>query len=326
MRKSIWLGLGALVAVSALFAACGGDDDDGGGDQTSEITTNHGAAVQAIVANLNGASGIGGGEESADLGAPATGSNIMIGGGGSLPATGKTTAGLDRGSDSAAPALQEGGSGLTVQGFGSASADADSAVVEFYFGGNYAMPSPMPEPYPDKPIYSQGSGDAITEADLQPVIDALVGAGVSRDDIEIVGQPYYDPYYSSATLRATINDMGIVDGAVQAATDAGNALETIYIQSTNVTYTLQDCTGLQRAALTAAAEDAADRGALLAEALGVGLGGITGASSYSYYGYGSTSCGSSYYGPYPMGGVAFAEGQTHQVEVYEQITVTYAMN
>jgi hypothetical protein len=64
---------------------------------------------------------------------------------------------------------------------------------------------------------------------------------------------------------------------------------------------------------------------MTAEVLGVGLGGVTGASNYSYAPYGGTPCGSSTYGPYPLGGVAYAEGGTRTVEVFAQISVTYAI-
>lgn len=338
MKKAVWISLGLLVAISAVSAACGGGDDggngggDGGGSQTSAITVNKGAEVQALVANLT-SQNIGGAESASDdLGAvpAAAGSDASVSNGGDRSIGG---AGLD--SVGINPAQSgEGGGGITVQGYGSATAEADSAVIEFYFGGNY-----YGEVKPEPPIGedgSSGSGAApdiapspgsitpITEETLQPVIDALVGAGVSADDIEFVDQGYYDPYYASATLRATVNDISAVDGAVSAATDAAAGLGDVSLQSTNVMYTIQDCSALEQAALEAAVEDANERGDKLAAALSVGKGAITAAADYSYYGPNGTGCGSNGY-PVPYYDVAASGSSSSQVQVFEQISITFAI-
>jgi hypothetical protein len=219
-----------------------------------------------------------------------------------------------------------------VQGYGSATADADSAIVEFGFGSN-GNGGVTPLPYPEGG--SSGSGIApgdsaapITRETLQPVIDALVGAGVSADDIELLSQSYYyDAYYSSATLRATINDVDIVDAAVDAAHDAADNIDGIYLNSTNVTYTLQNCETLERAAVQAAVEDAADRAAVLADVLNVTLGAVAGASDYSWYNYG-TGCGSDSYSPYPIAYTPWRVGGSGDgtVQVISNISVTYAFD
>jgi hypothetical protein len=82
--------------------------------------------------------------------------------------------------------------------------------------------------------------------------------------------------------------------------------------------------------MEAAVGDAGERGALLAAALHVGLGSVTGASDYSYSPSG-VPCTSNYYG-YPMYyGVAYDSirggGSTaNTVQVVAQISVTYGMN
>jgi uncharacterized protein YggE len=241
-----------------------------------------------------------------------------------------------------APALQAGGqTGITVQGYGSATTDPDSAILEFYFsrsGG--AEPMPVPEPGTTS-SGSSGAADTpetidrdaavasqaaqITEAELQAVIDALVGAGVARDDIEFIGQTYYDVYYASATLRAEVGNVDNVDGVVQGGQAAAANLGDIYLSSTNVSYTVSDCAALEKAAMDAAVEDANERGASFASSLGVGLGEIVGASHYSYSPYGGTACDGNFVGPYPMGGVAYAEGATASVQVFANISVTFAI-
>ena len=245
--------------------------------------------------------------------------NTSLGLAGSGPASGGDLAApAPAGDEARSVNAQAGaGSGLTVTGYGTASAEADSAILEFYFGNNNGNPSGEPLP-------------PITEAELQPVIDALVAAGVAREDIEVNSQGYYDPYFRSATLRAKVRDVNIVESAAQAATDAAAGLSGFSLQSTNITWTLSNCAEMERASLQAATEDAADHGATLAEALGVGRGPIVAASnqSYPYYwGYGGLEdgvCASTYYGaiPYYSGQ---AVGGSRTVDVFGYVTVTYAI-
>src|SRR3989304_1959722 len=92
-----------LIAVVALAVACGGDGNgDGNGDEAG-IRTRQGLGGAALAARAVGV-------------------------------------GFDRGGMVAPdfypyPTLQESQNGITVQGFGSAAITADSAILEFYFGG-----------------------------------------------------------------------------------------------------------------------------------------------------------------------------------------------
>src|SRR3972149_6024178 len=65
-------------------------------------------------------------------------------------------------------------------------------------GGGAAPGQPEGEPI--------GEGQQISEADLQPVVDAIVAQGVSSADIEVITEPLYgDPYYGgTATIRVTV--------------------------------------------------------------------------------------------------------------------------
>jgi uncharacterized protein YggE len=307
--------------------ACNGDD---GGDD-SQIRAQKGLAVAAASANIGRSSTTSGDDAAVNPFAPAVGE-------GASDDTDLSPA--DRGlfSPEYGLAAQQSNDGITVIGSGSASAAADNAIIEFYFG-TYAdgvkpdAPatdtgssggSTGSEPAPDDTALQEA--DPITEADLQPVIDALVGAGVARDDIEFIGQSYYDPYFTSATLRATVRDLGNVDGAVEAARNAAGGVPNVQLQSTNVSYTLEDCAALESAAMEAAVEDAGERSQALATVLGVGIGAVTGASNYSYSPYGGTPCASGYYGPVVMGGVAYEAGQASEVTVFAQVSVTYAIN
>lgn len=329
----------ALIAVAAVAAACGGDD---GGGASSEIQTQKGLSVAAI----SGQSAVGG--QTSDAAKAAS----MGTSGGSIPAVQVASAGRGGAvsSDMYAPApqMQPGGDGITIQGYGSATVNADSAVMELYFGSGGGV-KPMPYPMESGGVDgSSGSGAAspvqvapgqpvppltpvtqevkpITEADLQPVIDAIVAAGVARSDIQFVSQGYYDPYSSNATLRVTVKNIDNVDGVMQAAKNAASGLNNIFLQNINVSYTVGDCAALEKAAMRAAVEDAASRAGAFAEALGVGLGSVTGAANYSYAPFGGTPCNSQYTGPYPMTGVAYQAGQPSQVQVVSTVSVTYAI-
>lgn len=310
-----------IVTTSIVFllaaSACGG-----GGEPAIHTEKGVGVGLVAMAAGVNGETG---GQQSGD-GASLPTSAPVPGDGGdrpdAVPALGGTYA--------AAP-VRQGEAGVTVYGYGYASADADSAILELYFGAYSTAPA-----YPETPTETGGAGadagstqDAragpITEGDLQPVIDAITANGVSRDDIELAGNPYLDAYTTSATLQATVKDAGNLDGIVQAATDAAAGLADITLQSINVSYTLGDCAALEKAAIQAAVDDAGVRASVFAGALGVGLGPIAGASSYSYNPYGGTACDAGAAGPYPLGGYAYTEGQAHSVQLFASVTITYGI-
>lgn len=327
MKPKVFLtGFVAVLALALASAACGGDD---GGDEQASIRTQKGLAVAAVSGQLGSQQTSG---ESAAPGVPNTAGEDSASSARSSTGADIGFAGLDY-----SPSLQAGQTGITVQGYGSATADPDSALIEFYFsrGGDI---KPVPVPGDTSSSGSSGSSepansdtavaaqvDQITEADLQPVIDAIVGAGVSRDDIEFIGQSYYDVYYASATLRAEVGDIDTVDSVVAAAQGAAANLGDIYMNGTNVSYTVSDCAAMEKAAMEAAVADANERGAAFADALGVTLGPIIGASHYSYAPYGGTACDGNFTGPYPMGGIAYAEGSTGTVQVFANVGVTYGI-
>lgn len=326
----------AIVSVLAIAAiACGGDSDSRGdnGDGEGSIRTQSGLTLANMDAfNQDGAPR---GEESATDGDD------------QLVAPGAPGADADFAEDAAVPgrgsapypAFQQvaGGTGITVTGYGTATADADSARVELYF--NKYSDAPRPEPVPDSG--SSGSSDGeppppdaddallqettpISEEDVQPVIDALVGAGVDRNDIEFVGQGYYDPYYSSATLRATVTDIDSIESVTNAAREAAAGLGQIEMGSANVAYSVSDCSALESAALETAIADADENANRFAAALGVTAGEIVGAANMSYYPGEGEAC-DSYWGYYPVYEDIGFFGGPAEVSVYAQVSVTYAI-
>jgi len=339
--------LGATAVALAVLGlvACGGGDNDKTG--AASIRTDKGLAVAAVSAGFdparNGSSNKAASDSQTGESAPAA-------------AATRAQSGLSGAADAKqafavnqAPALQQNATGITVQGYGSATAAADSAVVEFYFNtankpGIEPQPAPVPgssssssagsgstpgiavgEPAPVPPdATQQQTVEPITEATLQPIIDALVGAGVARADIQFLNA-YADVYSSSATLRATVRNLGSVDAVVQAGTNAAAGLTGATLGGTNISYTAGDCSALEKAAMAAAVEDARSRGAAFAETLGVKMGGVIGASHYAYSPYGGSPCGSNYGGPIPLGGVPYNRGGSTDVQVFTNISVTYAI-
>lgn len=343
MKLNATLALGATIAAAALFAACGGggdDANDNSGQSSSKITTQHGLAVAALYGNNSNVGG--------DLAGAAPAAETSDGS--ADDAVARNSGVSNSGSDLAAPqqVASDGTLGITVSGFGLATADPDTAILDLWFSRyGYCCDDikPLPEPLPVEPDGGNGSSgsapdiapgepfptagtvEPITEADLQPVIDALVAAGIARDDIEFTGQTYYDQYSASASLRASTSNIDGVQAALDAAQTAAASIENTSM-STSVSYTLEDCSEIEAAALAAAVTDANERGQQLADALNVGKGNIIGASDFSWSPSGSECA--SYGMPYPMyydTSARSAAGTTaNSVQVVAQISVTFALN
>ena len=327
--------LAAIVAVLSIGAvACNGDGGDDGALSADDIRTEKG---------IVSAAGAGGDADTTDgnaFGAPAPRVVSFDEG----VATGREAAGLVGDVGFAPVPFQQAtgsGTGITVQGNGTASADADSARVELWFS-NFSekdvFPEPVPAPLFDEAVPTLPPGEfgfddgfapeevePITEVDLQPVIDAIVAAGVARSDIEFVGQNYFDPYYASASLRVTVANIADVEGVVSATRSAASGLVNINLDNSNVSYTVGDCTALQKAALQTAIEDAGDNATIFADALGVGIGEIIGAANFSYFPTDGSAC-DSYYGYYPIyEDVRFGGFGEAEVQVYANVSITYAI-
>src|SRR3990172_871190 len=235
--------LGALsLALLTLAVACGGD---GGGDQAG-IRTQKGLSVAALSEAVRNASA---GEEDQNGAAPGAPS-----GGGGFIAPDIFPYPM--------PSFQQGQAALPAPAFAPPTVPADAAIIEFYFGGKVTGVEPQPAPDTRTEPGSTGSGVSpsapqtgleavpITEADLKPVVDAIVAAGVARDDVEVIIMG--DPTYPSPTLRATVTNIASVNAVVQAATSAAANLGAITLQGNSVSYTVTDCAALEKAAMQAA--------------------------------------------------------------------------
>jgi uncharacterized protein YggE len=166
--------------------------------------------------------------------------------------------------------------GVSVTGQGRASAPAETATIAIMLssGDYYKDPAMMEE------AASSPTPPASAEETAQPVVDALVAAGIPAADISIITDPsslYASPYGAPlmVTVRFTIaaptsaRIMELLDAATTAATDAG-----LYVNMTSALYGVADCATLERSAREDAIADARDQAATQAELLDVSLGGV----------------------------------------------------
>jgi len=235
--------------------------------------------------------------------------------------------------------------GLTVQGFGRATAPADSARVQFVVTqGRDFYPEPLPVPEAEVPReIAPVSPPPVIEEDLGALVDAIEGEGVSEDDIEVNvyrNDGYYDPYGPVATARVTVTlrDMDKVGPVVEAGTTAVELLTvtssrdvrgTLFLQNVGVLYSVDDCSVLLREARRAAVEDAGENGEGLADALEVSLGDILAASEYVYSPFGLSPCDPAFdtYYPQPYGyeGMAYDPTMPAEVQIVSNVSLTYAI-
>jgi uncharacterized protein YggE len=182
--------------------------------------------------------------------------------------------------------------GIVVTGVGTASAPAESATVQVIVG---------PE------MYGGPVAATLTDADLAPITDAVVGAGVDEAAIEIY-IPATNSMFSgpggpgNALLEFTL--LNPTDASMRALSDALYQAATtarLSVQHLGVRYSATDCATLQQVATDAAVADARARAERLAKSLNAQLGTLTQAMD-AIYGTGlPDSCapqGFGGYGPY----------------------------
>ena len=225
--------------------------------------------------------------------------------------------------------------GITVTGFGLASAPAETAELQMIVGQpNYGPPTgPTP-----------GATPGAEERGLaQAVVSSLVDAGVAQSDIEVIVSPVFSGYYgpSGGVARVDVTVQSPTADRVAELIDAatvGAANERLVLSQVGVGYGVADCAPLQREARVAALSDARARGEQQAELSGLTAGAIVGVTDVPVNPAGALS---PYYGG--AAPVAFACGPTVPmittgasisvapydpsaeavVNVYAQVAVTY---
>ena len=353
--------ISALGVLALLAVACGGAGAEVKVDKglAAYAGTNAGAVQQDAGQSARTPASAPASQVSAEeqLGAPAARNAVVPSGMGGDGMASAVSSAYPKGAGGAtlAPLEQAGPLGIVVQGYGRATAPADTARVAFTVsksGVIYPVPMGETKPLPSEPGVMEGGAaegsapapditpvppdmyptpvppEPVTEADLQPLVDAIKAQGVSDSDIEVTIYPYsyYGPYGSpTALVTVTLHDVSKVGGLIDAASQAVAASGTLYLQNTGVTYSVGNCDTLLKEARKAAVEDARNNGAGLAEALGVGLGAIQGATEYSYDPYGYSGCQSQSGLVYDSYMPSYDPSVPAEVQIISNVTISFAM-
>lgn len=241
-----------------------------------------------------------------------------------------------------ATALAQAVDGVTVVGYGEATAPAETASIQLlitrgeFFGG----PPPAPRP-------GVTPGEEEREL-LVPIVEAITAEGVAQGDIGVVVSPVPEVFGYGPGGPA----VGRIDLAIAQPTDEGltsflaavsfaAADQRLTLGQVGVLYEAADCAALEREAREAAIADARQRAEVQAELLGVQIGPVTAsadmpvASSALDYFSGlpvpSNSCA-----PPTAAGAPAAPGlrvtlpsldpaAEPEVEVYAQVSLTFAI-
>ncbi|MGH2549311.1 MAG: SIMPL domain-containing protein [Thermomicrobiales bacterium] len=185
--------------------------------------------------------------------------------------------------------------GIVVTGNGQASAEVSSAIVQYLI--RYAADAPQ---LTDASMstdtgYYGGSYPAPDADSMAHVVEALVDAGIPSAQVKTF--PGSDSMYGAfgsgvSVVAASIDDAALLatlGDILEAGADAAKETK-LQIDSIGAIYATDDCESVNDEALAAAVADANAQGAALANANGVELGDLVGATSspsYSpYSGYG----------------------------------------
>ena len=244
--------------------------------------------------------------------------------------------------------------GVAAVGFGSASAPAASAELQFLLGSaqsfgmggevfveegsvdegaaGEAAGTPGAEAIPTE---GMGGPPRLTEDALAPVVAALVAAGAPEAGIAVtapVANEMFGPGGPGiGEVRVTVDQpqadqlAGLVAAAYDAAPGAG-----LTVLHAGARYEAADCAALLQEAREAAIADARLRAEGLAQGLGVALGDLVQASETPYYGpVGGASCGpegmEGYYGPYGAGTEAPFDRRRTEATAAVQVVLTFAI-
>jgi hypothetical protein len=238
--------------------------------------------------------------------------------------------------------------GIVAVGFGSASAPAAAATLQFLLGpsqsfgigGGVVAEAPPAEgegtPGPGAlPGEGTGGPPSLTEGQLAPVVAALVAAGAPESGIAVTVPATSELFGPGGPgigeIRVTVDRpqgdalRGLVRAAYGAAPGAG-----LTVLHAGARYEAADCAALLQAAREAAIADARARAEGLAQALGVTLGELVQASETPSFGLpGAGSCApagsEAVYGPYGPGTEAPFDPDATEATASVQVVLTYAL-
>ena len=232
-------------------------------------------------------------------------------------------------------------SGIIVQGQGRATQAADKALLQIVVSAGFPTPRPLPPvpgepgtpiPLPEKPqpVPVPVEPPSLTEADLAPIVDAMVARGVPRSDIQVFCEatPFFKgPFGPGACQMQAVLKSPNSDFIRQLLGDVARATKThgLMIQNVSALYSVESCGPLEQKALDAAAKDAQGKAKQLAGALSVSLGPLRLAQSFGVFSpFGPGPCSpEGFERPFGPFGPPFDPSQPAEVMVVASVMVGY---
>jgi uncharacterized protein YggE len=215
-----------------------------------------------------------------------------------------------------------GSSGITATGSGTATAPADSALIYFTYYSNY-YPTPSEDPNAPPPL-----PPAVTAADMKPVVDAIVAAGVPAAGVEATADP---SSMGSFRIRARMDrpTQATVQRVIAAANEAATKGGKYAGGGSQVAYLTNNCAAVENQARQNAIRDLQSRATALASAAGIQMGNMMSIAESSIWGMGySPTCPSAsdpmvVQNPYAIAPADLTVPPV--VQVTSQVTATYEM-
>ena len=164
--------------------------------------------------------------------------------------------------------------GITVVGFGEVEVKPDVAVVRLTVGSGSSFSG------------SDETVELIDEEELKPVVEALVDAGVSEDDVYVntFSSPY-GPSENAALITFKWPKPQEVEDILRTAQDAIRKQTKYDLQGVSVTFGRDECEGPEGEAMDAALVDARKRAEKLAALSDAKLGTLIAVSEAGSGGY-----------------------------------------
>ena len=171
----------------------------------------------------------------------------------------------------AAPALNEdvdgrtpvdGRTGITVTGYGYASAPPDAARVYLTLGSQFSFPG-------------DGSDPLMVEPDeIENIRDLLLEKGIREETVEtnLLGYSLFTPMNPASQITFTHDEPGGLQKFLQELHKELRALQAPALLSIQVTFIVEDCYALEEAAILDAFADAKMRASRLSRLLDLPLG------------------------------------------------------
>ncbi len=162
------------------------------------------------------------------------------------------------------PQASGGGPSIAVTGTGEASAPAEGVLIQIVVRRNdVGMAS---DATPAVKAFAAGRRAPLTEAEIAPVIDALVATGIPVETIEVViapAAPFTGAFGPGTAQILTSGDQAVVArlGEVIPPVIEAALAANLLVDQAGVGYTVADCVAVETAALRDAVENGAGPGA-----------------------------------------------------------------